>query len=228
MSFDLLEPAADALGDLRETVVFLGGATISLWLTDAAARAPRVTYDVDVIAVEVTTLGAYEAFQQRLRALHFSEDVASGVICRWQHADRGIVLDAVPIREELAGFSGQWLAAAVNDAAEVTLPSGVTIRAVRPPWLVATKLEAFLSRGRSDCLSSRDFEDVVTLVDGREELADELQSLPTEAQEFVREQFGAMTTLSTFTYGVEGALPGGDAGRAEAVTIPRMEAIAAG
>ena len=44
MSFELLEPAADALGELCESVVFLGGATIALWLTDPAARAPRVTY----------------------------------------------------------------------------------------------------------------------------------------------------------------------------------------
>ena len=80
MSFELLEPAADALGELCESVVFLGGATIALWLTDRAARAPRVTYDVDVIAVEVTPLSRYEEFQQRLRALDFAEDVESDVI----------------------------------------------------------------------------------------------------------------------------------------------------
>lgn len=148
MSVELLEPAAAALADLRERVVFFGAATIGLWLTDPAARAPRVTYDVDVVAVEVTTLAAYESFQDRLRALRFEEDVQSGVICRWRHADGGIVLDAIPVKEELAGFSGRWLAAAVRDPAEVALPSGTVIRAVRPPWLIATKLEAFLRPGR--------------------------------------------------------------------------------
>ena len=60
--------------------------------------------------VEVTTLARYEAFRQRLRALAFSEDTFSGVICRWLHVERGIVLDAVPVNERLAGFSGGWLA----------------------------------------------------------------------------------------------------------------------
>jgi hypothetical protein len=226
VSIDLLEPAAEALADLRDSVVFLGGATIALWLTDPAARAPRVTYDVDVIAVEVTTLTAYASFQERLRALRFNEDVQSGVMGRWKHAERGIVLDAVPVKAELAGFSGRWLAAAVQDPAEVPLPSGTVVRAVRPPWLIATKIEAFLGRGRSDCLTSRDFEDIVTLVDGREELLHEIQALPGAARRYVSEQISAMTQLPTFAYGVEGALPGGDAGRAEFVTVPRLAAIA--
>lgn len=227
MSVALLEPAADALGDLREEVVFLGGATIALWLTDPAARVPRVTYDVDVVAVQVTTLGAYEAFQARLRALTFAEDVDSGVICRWRHAERGIVLDAVPMREELAGFSGRWLSEAVERPAEVVLPSGTVIAAVPPAWLMATKLEAFADRGGADCLSSRDFEDVVTLVDGRPELLDELRLLPAEARAYVREQVAEVARDPSFPYGVEGALPTGDAGRAEAVTLRRFAAITA-
>lgn len=226
MSVDLLEPAARALGDLREAVVFLGGATIGLWLTDQAARAPRVTFDVDVIAVEVTTLGAYEAFQRRLREPRFSEDRESGVICRWRHEKQGIVLDAVPVREELAGFSGRWLSAAVASPVELRLPSGLAIRAVPPAWLVVTKIEAFLGRGASDCLSSRDFEDIVTLVDGRRELLDELRALPDDARAFVAREIRAMSRLATFAYGVEGALPRSDIARADAVVLPRLAAVA--
>lgn len=227
MSFALLEPAADALGELRESVVFLGGATIALWLTDPAARAPRVTYDVDVIAVEVTTLSRYEAFQQRLRALEFSEDIESGVICRWQHRGCGTVLDAVPVNERLAGWSGGWLSEAVANPAEVMLPSGARIRAVRPPWLVVTKLEAFFDRGGCDCLSSRDFEDIITLVDARDELIDELRALPAAARQFVSNRVAEILVLPTFAYGLDGALPGQDRARADVVVIPRLEQIAA-
>ena len=185
-----------------------------------------MTYDVDVIAVEVTTLARYEAFQKRLRALEFSEDIYSGVICRWRHVERGIVLDAVPVNERLAGISGGWLAEAVADPADVVLPSGALIRAVRPPWLVVTKLEAFFDRGKSDCLSSRDFEDLVTLVDAREELIDELRSLPTPARRFVAKRVAEILVLSTFAYGVDGALPGQARARADVVVIPRLERIA--
>jgi hypothetical protein len=48
--------------------VFLGGTTISLWMTDPAARAPRVTYDVDVVA-EIITLAGYEAFAEELNRM---------------------------------------------------------------------------------------------------------------------------------------------------------------
>jgi len=67
MSVDLLETAVTSLGDMRDRVVFLGGATIALWLTDPASRAPRITQDVDVVA-EVLTLGRYVAFQTDLRS----------------------------------------------------------------------------------------------------------------------------------------------------------------
>lgn len=50
MSVAQLEQAAAALGDLGDRVVLLGGAIVGLWRTDEAARAPRVTLDVDVIA----------------------------------------------------------------------------------------------------------------------------------------------------------------------------------
>ena len=36
MNIGLLELAASALGDLLDEVVFVGGATIELWITDAA------------------------------------------------------------------------------------------------------------------------------------------------------------------------------------------------
>lgn len=92
------------------------------------------------------------------------------------------MLDAVPVNERLAGFSEGWPSDAVADPAEVTLPSGLEIRAVRPPWPVATKLDAFFDRGGSDCLSSRDLEDIVTLVDARDELVGEIGDLPVPAR----------------------------------------------
>lgn len=53
-----VELVAQALGDLRERVVFVGGCAVGLLLTDPAAAAPRVTYDVDLVA-EVAALPGY-------------------------------------------------------------------------------------------------------------------------------------------------------------------------
>lgn len=52
MSIELLERAAEDLAPFLDDVVFVGGATITLWMTDPAAAEPRPTKDVDVV-VEV-------------------------------------------------------------------------------------------------------------------------------------------------------------------------------
>jgi hypothetical protein len=102
VSIELLDRAVSALGDLLPRVVFVGGATVGLWFTDPAARAPRITFDVDVV-VEVTTLGAYERFQHQLRRRGFVEDVESGVIGRFTNAEHDLVLDAMPMEGRLGG-----------------------------------------------------------------------------------------------------------------------------
>ena len=145
MSTELLERASVALGPLAREVVFVGGATIGLWATDPAAPPARPTRDVDVI-VEIAGLGQYSALGERLRARAFREDVESGIICRWRRGD-DLILDVMPTDEAILGFSNSWFAPAFESAIDVTLPSGAVIRVVRPPYLVATKIEAFRRRG---------------------------------------------------------------------------------
>jgi predicted nucleotidyltransferase len=225
MSDALLEVAAAALGDLVGRVVFLGGATIGLWITDPAARTPRVTYDVDVVA-EVGTLGAYEEFQAELRQRGFREDVASSVMSRWRAAN-DLVIDIVPVEPRLAGFGGAWLAGAAEAAVHRPLSSGRNIRVVPPVHLVATKLEAFADRGGGDPMGSKDFEDITLLVDGRAELASEVAAAPTALRSFVGHGIAGLIGLRGFDYGVEGALLGVDAAaRAITVTVPRFAELA--
>lgn len=67
MTIDLLERGAAALGPLLDEVVFVGGATVTLWITDPAAPTPRPTKDVDVV-VEVVSRAALHDFEARMRA----------------------------------------------------------------------------------------------------------------------------------------------------------------
>ena len=204
MSTELIEVAAAALGPLLPEVAFLGGASIQLWLTDPAAPPPRATVDVDVV-VEVSGYGEYAALGARLRERGFAEDATSGVICRWTH-NTGLILDVMPTDERILGFANRWYPAALKAAAGKTLPGGTVVRAITPAYLVATKIEAFLDRGRGDFLASADFEDIVRLIDGREELVDEIGALPTEARAFVVTSLAEMRGEAMFEYGVAGAL----------------------
>ena len=125
MSIELLERAASDLADLADEVVFVGGATLAVWITDPGAPPIRPTKDVDVI-VEVTTRAGYYAFEERLRTRGFQPE--GKVICRWIHRDTRLIVDAMPADPAILGFSNRWQREALPWAAEVQLPADEPIR----------------------------------------------------------------------------------------------------
>jgi hypothetical protein len=226
VSIALLEQAADALGPLREEVVFVGGACIALWLTDPSAPSPRPTKDVDVL-IEVTSRLGYEQFSERMRARGFTEDMQSAVICRWRHKRADLLLDAMPGDPAILGFANHWQAAALAHAVRHELPSGAVIRAASVPYLLATKLEAFYGRGRNDVIASRDFEDIIALIDGRAELPGEICSASADVRDYLSGQLVELLASPDFLLHVAAMLrpdPASQA-RAEAVVLPRIERI---
>jgi hypothetical protein len=225
MSIELLELAADALGPLLDEVVFVGAATVTLWITDPGAPAVRPTKDVDVV-VEAATRGDFYAFEARLRERRFAEDQEAGVICRWRHPG-GLILDAMPSEPSILGFDNRWQGAAIPHAIGRELPSGATIRAVSPPYLLATKLEAFKGRGKRDFLGSRDFGDIIALVDGREELVHEVAQAPADARNYIAAELRALLADPRFSDGVFGALraDAGSQARADSVVMPRLRSL---
>ena len=61
----MLELAAEILGPLVDEVVFVGGATVHLWIKEEAAPPVRATDDVDVIC-DVTTYSEYLALAEEV------------------------------------------------------------------------------------------------------------------------------------------------------------------
>lgn len=205
MSIALLERAATRLGSFLDDVAFLGGASLVLWIDDAGAPSPRATMDVDVIVI-ADSRGDYYRLSERLRQEGFSDDLQDGVICRWRHDD--LILDVMPTDEAILGFTNRWYPAALEAAEAVTLPSGKQIRAVTPPFLLATKIEAFRGRGRDDYLSSVDFEDIVRLVDGRERLVAEVEAAPAALRTAIADELTRMLEDERFEAGIgAGLLP---------------------
>lgn len=223
----MLEAAAEAIGAMLDEVVFVGGATVELWITDAAAPEFRPTNDVDVI-VEVTTRGSYYRLEERLRELGFENDEEDGVICRFRFPSPALVLDVMPTEASILGFENRWQREAFPRGARYQLPSGREIKVVPPVFLVATKLEAFASRGRGDLYGSKDFEDLIRLLDGREELVGELEGADDEVREFVSQEIARLSRLEAFGSAAEGALGGGPEtlDRFELVLRARIEAVA--
>lgn len=159
-SRELLVAAARALGyPLLDELVFVGGASTCLLITDPAAPPAPKTTDVDVI-VEAATREAYYDVGMELRARGFREDDSEdAVICRW--LGHGIELDVMPTNAEILGFANRWYAMSVVRAEWHELEPGWRIRCVPSPLFIATKLEALKNRGAQDYMASRDLEDIV-------------------------------------------------------------------
>ncbi len=227
MNIELLELAATGLGELLEDVVFVGGATVTLWITDPGAPPIRPTKDVDVV-VEATTRTAFQEFEARLRSRLFIEDQDDGVICRWRHPG-GLILDAMPSDPSILGFANPWQGAAIPHAIKRELPSGAVIRAMSPPYLLATKLEAFKGRGNGDFLGSRDFADIIALVDGREELVDEVAQAPPNLRAYLSAELADLLANPRFADGLFGALrpDASSQARSDAIILPRLRTLIA-
>jgi hypothetical protein len=191
-----LRRVAEALGELREQVVFVGGAVAGLLVTDPLADGVRATRDVD--AVVNASRAMFHRIEEAVAKRGFARDVHSDVICRWVHKDSGVLFDLMPVQPEVLGFSNRWYPYAVETAEPVELSPGIAIRLVTAVAFVATKLEAFAGRGGGDFLSSHDIEDVLNIVDGREELAAEMAEAPAELRKAVATAFHRLLTNADF------------------------------
>lgn len=219
----LISTVAKALRDLPWKVVYLGGSTTQLHFTDTAAPDPELTDDVDVV-VEITSSAEYQVtLREKLKAAGAKEDSSEGApLCRWLLGD--IKVDIMTPDAAILGFSNRWYALALETARPRTLFDGSQIDLIHAPVFVATKLEAFRNRGRGDCLASKDIEDVIAVLDGRPELAEELAALPSALKDFIRGELSSLLSDPHFAYAVEGYLR--DAPTRAPRTLERVRSIA--
>jgi hypothetical protein len=174
----LLEDAVHKLAPFRDEIVFVGGITLGLLITDKAAAPIRGTNDVDVIA-EIITYADYIAFSERLREAHFIEDSGEKPLtCRWHNG--ALTLDVLALNEEVLGFTNIWYEPALRHAFTITLPEGQSIGVITAPFFLGTKMEAFRGRGKMDFQASHDLEDFVAVIEGRDTLLQEITDSPQE------------------------------------------------
>jgi hypothetical protein len=224
-NIQILEQAVEKLGPLSDKLVFLGGCATGLLLTDDAAPPIRATQDIDVIT-EVASLVDYHHLATLLRKRGFREDQSEcAIICRWL-AD-GLMLDVMPTSAEILGFGNEWYAPAFESARQVKLPSGKKIRLVTAPYFLATKLEAFDGRGNHDYVMSHDIEDIVAIVDGRPEIADEVHEADRTLRGFLSERFARLLADPRFGDALPGHMPSDPASQDRIpIVIERITAIA--
>lgn len=198
-----LAEAAKKLAPLLDQIAFVGGCVTGLLLTDPAAAPVRPTLDVDAI-VAIASYREFTELERWLRDLGFHHSLAEGApICRWQH--EALILDLIPTDPSILGFGNTWYRPALENAQRATVGE-YRVRLITAPYFVATKLEAFHGRGKNDFRMSHDLEDIVTVIDGRAELAGEIRAAPANLQEYLSREFGTLLSTRDFMEALSGHL----------------------
>jgi predicted nucleotidyltransferase len=201
-NLELLLAMVRAMGPLREQVVFVGGCATGLLVDDAGLMDVRPTEDVDAI-VEVASLAAYHRLAKELMQRGFRQTMADNTPpFRWFW--NRMQLDLVPLDEKILGFANPWYRVGYESAMSVELDKGVVLRHLSAPHFLATKFEAFKDRGRNDVYLSHDLEDIMTVMEGRLALVQELAVADEAIRKHVGQSVAGLLEMPDF----HNALPG--------------------
>ena len=117
------------------------------------------------------------------------------------------MLDVMSTQKGALGFSNRWYEGAIQTATPASLPSGKVIRLITAPFFLGTKMEAFHDRGENDYFMSHDLEDFIAVIEGREQLLDELARAPADLREYLAEAAGKLLGNERFIEVLPGYVP---------------------
>lgn len=172
----------------------------------------RSTKDIDFV-VSVASYLDYQSFIERLKSRNFVEYIPTEEeppICRYKY--HGIMVDVMPDDEAVLGFSNPWFKWGLANALLHTLPNGAQIQLIPPSYLLATKLSAYFGRA-THMLESKDAEDIVILINGRDSLVAEVLSSPVVLLQYIQQALSTFINDSNFDYLLSGSLVGEESER---------------
>jgi predicted nucleotidyltransferase len=132
----------------------------------------------------------------------------------------------MPTDERILGFSNRWYAGAFHNAKDIVIDD-ITIKLIRAPYFLGTKLEAFFGRGKADYMASHDLEDLITVLDGRLEIVEEVQQSQEGIKQYLAEQFERLLANDEFLDALPGHLAPDEASQQRVPIVEdRMRQIA--
>jgi hypothetical protein len=141
--------------------VFIGGCTLGLYATARPNGAPlRATKDVDCISTQTPWVLQEKTLARLCSAGRLSPDKA--IQCRYHICGTELLVDVLSPDGANVGGVNPWFGPAAARAAAYDVGDGLMVKAISPPYFLATKLVAFESRG-PDVQASVDCEDIVAL-----------------------------------------------------------------
>ncbi len=217
-NLEMVKIIAQALGNLKEQVVFVGGSIIELYADHIIPEEVRPTEDVDLI-VNIATRKSLAEFEKLISEKGFCYDISEGApLCRWQCGS--VKVDLMSTESGILGFGNQWYASGFVQRISKTLPGESKIRINLLPliYYLATKVDAVFGRGMADLRLSHDFEDVVYLFDNCLALENDFYKADAKIREYLSGSFDKLTRMNIFKEALACSMPiNAEANRAVAV-----------
>lgn len=174
-----IKEVALALGSLCDKSVFVGGSVVGFYVKDLSAEDVRPTKDVDV-SIEIISVLELEEFRKDLNRKGFQHD--SEIICRFHYKD--IIVDIMGRKPIGWAPANKWFDLGFDHREEILLDD-VKIWILSFPFFLATKFEAYKSRGSSDPRFSKDYEDIAYLLDNVTDFDDKIIYSPPEVNDYL-------------------------------------------
>ena len=220
----MLQTVANGLGNLKDDMVFVGGAVAELYASNPELSDIRPTLDVDCV-IELRSKTAHAKLEDDLRALGFANDTSKGApICRWVFQD--ILVDVMPSDSDVLGFSNRWYEGGIENKISKTLPDGIDIFVFPPEYYLSAKIEAHNGRGGNDLRQSHDFEDIIYILDNCSELLESITKANESVKVYLKEECSKLLGNDELIEGIEGALPYGSEEEATEIIVELIQNIA--
>jgi len=192
------------LEELGERFALIGGCALPFVVDRAYVPTIRPTTDIDFV-VEILTRLDYSKLEARLRALHFQHDARPGAPkCRW--LVEGIQVDIISSSPEASELGSPWFVEGLESANSYELNEGLELNVIGPACLLATKIAAFLARGKNDYIGCEDMEDIVALLEGCSGLLDSVKQASVALRQYVSTEMCRLLETPAFIEAVPGHL----------------------
>lgn len=182
INLKVVEKVATALKELNNEVIYVGGAIVSLYVTDDGAEQPRPTKDID-ISIQISSYPQMEEFREKLASKKIYPSPTGKILYRYSYDD--ILIDFIPYENTPLGPTNRWLKPGFKKAYPVKIGK-IEIYILPVSLYLATKWEAFNNRG-NDPRTSHDFEDLIYVIDNNLEVVEDIKNASKNVQDFLKE-----------------------------------------
>lgn len=198
---EMIHTIYSGLQNLVNEIVFVGGAIMDIYIDDEAAEPPRETMDVDIV-IEAVTQSQYDKLEEKLRMNGF-KNVIEGPKCRFQY--KNVLMDLMSVNDIPGSITNIWFNDGFQNRIKVSSGNmGIQIFPVE--YFIASKLEAFKTRGNNDLFKSHDFEDIIYVLDGNKSIENSLNNSGSKVLNYFKKEFRLLLGNPSLAEAVSGSL----------------------